>query len=388
MITRHFAFILVIVVIFSSAAFSQGRILVDTHETEKLVREWNFAHNARSVESFNNVYAGQLLFYTKKMSRVNAIAAKEDTFRKSPELSQAINSPLAWKAYSSGVIKCEFEREITENKRTRIIDAYLLLSYDSGRYKIVGESDTQTDRKLRYKLNLGEPISFVQPSDSLQTDSASTTSAGSRFTSSADINAMIAYVTSNEEFPVRRGDAFILIGMLVVGALLIVAADAARNRSSAGNKSRKNRTTENDFERYKAQTDFQKFVTTLFDPLYFQFSRSKNQITDSFPSVLLYSFRNKDREAKFAVQTIFLEDDSQAVFDVLPISMKAALRDFSKRSGLSLYVILGVGGTPEDPVQVYLIPLEAIEPTLQYDAIQPYRKHGMFFYQTDTGRVV
>ena len=44
-------------------AFSQ-HIGLDTDKIETLIKEWDFANNARNHESFRAVYADKLLFYT------------------------------------------------------------------------------------------------------------------------------------------------------------------------------------------------------------------------------------------------------------------------------------------------------------------------------------
>ena len=53
---------------------------IDTEEIEALIREWDFANNTRSQESFHNVYGDTLLFYTQTLPEAKAIALKQKLF--------------------------------------------------------------------------------------------------------------------------------------------------------------------------------------------------------------------------------------------------------------------------------------------------------------------
>src|SRR5437870_7845964 len=85
---------------------------IDSREIEQLINEWNFANNTRSVDGFANVYQKKLLFYTQTVSRSAAIALKQKLFQREPGFEQRIVTTITYTPYTSGVIKCDFTKEV------------------------------------------------------------------------------------------------------------------------------------------------------------------------------------------------------------------------------------------------------------------------------------
>jgi hypothetical protein len=391
---------------------------VDSREIEPLINEWNFANNSRSVDGFANVYHKKLLFYTQTVSRSAAIAFKQNLFKRQPGFEQRIVSPITYTPYTSGVIKCDFTKEVFEDSTRRLYAGYLLVSYENNRYWIVGESDYKTDKTLNYKLDLGQPIQFQKQRDNeqQQPDSFSVADLSNRTEDLGNVkatsdspkkinNADASLVQNNkpdknnkrslssalitsETTAIPKRYVFMLIGLMAIGGIMIFIADTIRSRKLPAQKSlakasmRRDRVAE-----LKDKAAFEQFVISLFDPLYFRYRRAK-------PNVVLagkglerepmadfeFDFRNKEKQARFAVHCIYHRE-------VQPEMLLSA--DTGKRIEFSedqnLYFILGAGGRPDDPKELFLLPAKVVSSQIiSLKELQPYRKHGMFFYNSST----
>src|SRR5215213_1117597 len=88
------------------------QIGIDTDEIEPLVKKWNYAHNARSFETFQEVYDRSVVFYAQKLSKSRCIAQKRKLFQEHRDFKQDIISDIRYTAFTSGVIKCDFQKEV------------------------------------------------------------------------------------------------------------------------------------------------------------------------------------------------------------------------------------------------------------------------------------
>jgi hypothetical protein len=391
--------LLFIIIFFSDQfyGFGQDRLSVSTKEIDRLINEWNFANNQRSFQTFQSIYAPDLLFYTQRVNKEKAIQIKQELFSKSPDFQQKLIGQVRYIPYTSGVTKCVFVKEVPQGKRAKRYNAYLLVSYDQGKFLIVGESDEETDHKLGYTLDLGQQIEFDREVDSVTQDSvvivtASTTSQESRFIRSpvTDMNSALTYVTAKEPMLIRRDYIFILVGLLLAGGMLIVVADTLQGRSSRRKPRKGANGNTNEFELYKLQTDFQKFVVTLFDPLYFRHKRIHPQQQEGEPiaSLVAFDFQNKQAHGKFVVQTVYVPQEKISDIHLLSRNRLSQLYHYQKTHAMDVYVIVGLGGQPDDPREVFLLPANMLHERVTYEGLKPYRKSGMFFYHADGERLV
>jgi hypothetical protein len=385
---------------------------IDVREIESLIKEWNFANNSQSLESFRNVYAQSLVFYTQRWSRERVITFKKKLFSSNPKYAQKITGEIKQTPYTGGVIKCEFQKNVLEKFGWTSYPSYLLLSYEEGRYWIVGESDEVTDKRLKYKPDIGEPMLLESTSSdstaldsngaSSQADSATTPadtadhemqSAGVR-KSLGNLASIYSYVSSQETVTIRRDWIFILIGILLFGGMLIFLA-ASKSQQGVG-KSRKSKGR--DLEKSTVeQSQFEAFVVTLFDPLYFSYSRLKaSENTRSDIAVrevspeLHFHFHHKEKEHAFAVQCLYVSDvdESDVVIKLFPQEQLQQYRNYQDRHGIDVYYVVGIGGTPDDPREMYLLPAAAVErEVVSRDALRNFNKSGMFFYNDSVGRL-
>ena len=405
---------------FPVVAWSQ-RPNIDERAIRLLIDEWNFANNTRSRESFAKVYAAQLLFYTEQVSKSRALTLKQKLFKKNPDFRQRIISDIRYTPYTSGVVKCDFTKEVREYTRWKQYPSYLLVSYDQGLYRVVGESDYATDRTLGYRLSIGQPMN-------LTADEPAIVETGEPDTTVADIfpagdsavmihtddvaeirvdsvvsgrqtevrTSITTLLSSRETVPVRKGHVFILIGVLVIGGLMIFIADSVQMRRRQRRKAlRKSGNGKQATVALRSQTRFETFVLTLFDPLYFRYRRPRKAAviagSDSAHNRvepdLEFKFRHKDYEARFSIHCKYHEQISADKIQLLSREELTKLKYFESDQN-DVYYILGVGGKPDDPRELFIIPVSQIDREyVTREELEVYRKSGMFFYNSSTGKL-
>ena len=406
------------------------RVGVDTDEIESVIDEWNFANNTRNVHSFEKVYADQLSFYTENVSRRRAITLKQQLFRLKPYFRQRITTHITYTPYSKGVVKCDFTKEVFEKTNWKKFPSYLLVSYEDNHYAIVGESDYATDNALKHKPDIGEPITFAGSSDitdSLEGDSSmnitsldadveapeiadnleavdhesakvpsQTVDASSK---SNGLQSMIPDLSSLGMITVPKGYIFILVGMLGLGGLMIFIADSVqsrkRNVKERGTELRRHDEAEHAIRDFKMQSVFESFVITLFDPLYFRYRRPKVEHVyagkvsegESGPD-LEFEFTQNETHVRFAIKCQYYRSAAKNEVQLFSGARQELFRTFEDEREMDLYYVLGFGGTPDDPKELFFLPAKAV--TSEYitkAALRPYSKSGMFYFNRRTGSI-
>jgi hypothetical protein len=405
--------IIALLLLFSSVSLPGlgQHIRIDTEEIESLIREWDFANNTRSIESFSKVYDDTLLFYTQTLTESKAIALKQKLFRSKPHFRQRISTSIKYTPFTSGVTKCDFTKEVLEGSGWKPYPSYLLVSYYSGRYWIVGESDHATDKTLRFTLQLGEPMTFENVSDVSEPvfgDSLFKVSAPddpSLFTSSTkELDTLLRSLDPLTIFPdlsrfgfitVPKGYVFILVGFLAVGGIMIFIADTLRapRKKKTGTVLQRPDEADRAIADFKMQSVFEAFVITLFDPLYFDHRRPKtervlagNASNGKSDPDLEFEFNHKDVRARFSVKCQYYKGAFTREVRLSSPKHLQSLHDFAEGRETPFYYILGFGGAPDDPQELFLVPAKAIKhEVISKAALKPYSKSGMFFYNSNKG---
>ena len=410
LISLKFFVLLFLFAVVYPAGVSQ-RMQVDTKEIEPLIREWNYANNFRSSESFENVYAPALLFYTQDLSRDRAIALKRELFRQKPQFRQRINLPITYTPYSNGVIKCDFTKEVLEGADWKQYPSYLLFSYDGNRYTIVGESDYPTDNTLGYRLDIGEPMEIGSSAgaDPGLNDSTSVLALSENDEKKLSENAFSQQEkargpqqSGQDTIAIPKIYLFVLLGILLITGILIfmrrrprkVAALPDEKQMAPPAKAEADEAY-NVIREFNMQSVFEAFVITLFDPLYFRHRRPKAERVlagkrsegETLPD-LEFEFNYKETQARLAIKCLYYKNGGTNELQLFSSERQEAFRHFEEGSGMPLYYVVGIGGTPDDPKELYLIPARAVEKEFLTRAeLKPFAKSGMFFFSSTAGRL-
>jgi hypothetical protein len=401
---------------------------VSMREIELLIEEWNIVHNGRDVKGLEEVYDSTLLFYTHQVKREDAIRQKQLTFDADRRFRQRIASDIRFTGFTKGIVKCDFIREVREGSRWRPYESYLLVRIDSAGNRIVGESDYLTDKTLGFDLDeaLAQKRLFAQP-DSLQTVVPEAVSGVSWTKMLSDQFTFPDIFSPGRTVTIPVGYVVMLIAFIVAGGLIIFLTNSVRGRKhrvktttnyyDAGNaetltddKTKPNgkhhrngnaRASFNDHLKISTnrerQITFESFVMTLFDPMYFSYKVLKARaaamaivVNDEQEHLLEIQFRNKAGEARtFFVQCLFLNDilveRHVRLFSAERLSLN---RQAAADAQVDLYYVVGMGGEPDHPTELYIIPGDLLKhETVLKDALKPFRKLGMFFYNSSTGKL-
>ena len=401
--SKRFAIFFVVALAANYMSTAQG-IGIDTKAIESVIREWNFANNSRNIESFRNVYGEQLVFYTQDISEAKAIQLKQQLFRLKPNFEQRIISEIVYTPYTSGVIKCDFTKEVFETTRWKKYPSYLLVSYEGNRYQIVGESDNATDRVLKYALDIGEPMKFEDVAEAASGDTSSavvtappTVVDSVKFFLNIDkVSSRFSDISAMGTVTIPKSYIFILIGLLTLGGLMIFAADSAQSkkRITSGATLQRHDEAEKVVQDFKMQSVFEDFVITLFDPLYFRYKRLKAERVyagdasgeEAMPD-LIFEFNQKDIRTRFAIKCQYYKQVAKNEVQLFPADILQGFRRFEERE-MDVYYVLGFGGSPDDPKELFFLPAKAIhDEYVTKGALRPFSKSGMFYYHRSTGRI-
>ena len=141
------------------------------------------------------------------------------------------------------------------------------------------------------------------------------------------------------------------------------------------------------------QSVFEAFVITLFDPLYFQYKRPKQQRVyagnrheaQAAPD-LIFQFRQKETEVRFAMLCRYYKHVAKNEVQIASPDFRKALAQIEQDT--DLYFVLGFGGAPDDPKELYFVPASEVSGDyITRTALQQYSKSGMFYYNRRTGRI-
>ena len=395
---------------------------INTREIEPLIIEWNDAHNSRSTESFIKVYDKKVLYYTEQLTKAKCISLKQKLFREYPDYHQQIASNIKYKPYTAGFIKCDFTKEVIKDSVLWRYPAYILVSYEKGGYKIVGESDDDTDRTLNFYLKLGDQMDIpvtttkepeikkiksgdlARNNDSILALNSEDISSGAGvavektlaeketddLVSTANPAAGPIHITE-EAVTLPLTYVYMFIGALAIGSLILVLIGSRRKRSNKKpvSTSLVRKPYKHDFYDKEESARFEKFVITLFDPLYFGAHSKQKKVeanmaggTDGSPDPE-FEFTHKETGVKFIIESLYIQKLDHTDIQIATSQKLRAYRQLDEDDG-DLFLVLGIEGRPDDPKEIYFIPAKDIEkPFITYPQLQRYRKYGMFFYHKD-----
>jgi hypothetical protein len=131
---------------------SQCHGQIDQTAIDNVVNEWTKIHNDHNPTELGKLYAPTVLFYCKELPNQECVKIKVTALAKWPSYKQTIVSKIEVTPYESGVLKCDFTKEVVVYGSPKDYQSYLLLKNDSGKYLITGEGDRITDNNLHYQF--------------------------------------------------------------------------------------------------------------------------------------------------------------------------------------------------------------------------------------------
>lgn len=335
----------------------------------KLVNRWSEIHNSKNVDKFDDLYAPIVLFYGSYKEKAKCIKEKT-TFLKNT-FHQEIISPLQFKYYSSGIIKCSFTKEVTYKQKVKQYPAYLLFQKNENNYLITGESDSITDQNLNIVLNIGQEVEPQQA------------------------NNTIAYA------------GVILVGFAIIIFYIIrekkhlkaLSAQSTRNYT-ATNQQEKIVTAQNSTLQKTELTEkekgdaFEKFVVERFKSEFYtikewrsdKFHKGHYAISNMHPDIV-YEFKSKMHCVTFAVECKWRSDFYNGCIEWAKDYQFENYKNYERENNICVFIIIGIGGNPDYPASLYIVPLKDIySHILPEHFLKRYYRYGKsnFFLYADT----
>lgn len=401
---------------------------------DALIESWNTVHNHHSVEELDKLYTQVVVFDGQQLTRTQIKRLKRKLFSENRDYRQRVISEPSYKLLGGGLIRCDFIKEVRQQGVLWKYPAYILIARDGSDYRIVGESDNASNLTVTNYLKLRDTQQRAEQNSSAKEDTAianshkDVVSTDSSFDNATEDSVNIASLQQQQtrdtispnQTPLSEkpdsshqrdiaganemfsGDetvtiplqyVYIFIGVLVFGGIVILLT----NSSSRKRKRRAAKLANPDHHDHyskDASMVFEKFVMHLFDPLYFRAFRTRHQTilanapgeNEGYPE-LEFEFSHKENRVRFAIESIYI---SELKHRDIQIASPQQVKAYSQldEDDHDLYLVVGIGGTPDDPKEMYLMPVKDIRsPFITYPELQPYRKYGMFFYSAENQRL-
>lgn len=121
---------------------------IDEERFGLVLKTWNIAHNNQDLTSLNSIYADNVDFYGKRMTKEQCIQSKERLFTKIPTYAQYFFPTVIFQEKYNGDIICYFMKEAGAEDNLKLYPSYIICRNIDGQLKIVFESDIITDQNL------------------------------------------------------------------------------------------------------------------------------------------------------------------------------------------------------------------------------------------------
>jgi hypothetical protein len=406
----------------------QAQEVTDRAALYRLITKWNEAHNNADLSTLQTLYASRVALEGKEQSKKDVIALKEQFFLAHPDYKQQFPTSIRSTPLGNGLVKCTFTKSIVKDGVSWKYPAYLLMKREQQTYHIAGESDDDTDRTLSCYRSFaedsdeitatGSPVNPLQPGPKATREmpeatkeifDSAITSSGRRQDTLASV-AEAAPHTSGEDslnmakLPIHTGSANETItfplryaylaggGVLLIGiiALIGLMLRPGKKKTETTPK-KKQKKQQHDHYNKELSVVFEKFVLSLFDPLYFRAFRPRRgeQGSASAPdhAQLEFEFNHKQVKAEFAIECHYIPRLQHLDIEIATPQKVRAYRQLDEDDH-DLYLVLGIEGRADDPKEIYFIPVREItRPFMTYPELQPYRKYGMFYYNAEAARL-
>lgn len=184
--------------------------------------------------------------------------------------------------------------------------------------------------------------------------------------------------------------------LITIGILLCITGIVLLNKKSTITKPKEENT--NSFETNKAKGDaFESFVVQQFDKKYFTLQEWRGDkyvdgnypVSNHFPD-LEVSYNWKDVKDHFAIECKWRKNYYKEAIEWAKGYQLKNYKEYANKTKLPVYVIIGVGGTPNRPKDLFVIPLKDIlVESIDKASLIPYRKKvgSRFFWDTSENRL-
>lgn len=376
-------FILTVALSLKNPAFAQS-MDVDVTAVTELVKKWNGAHSIDKVNGLSSFYLDTVDYYGSRITLRECISKKRMMLERKRDFQQTIKKDLLLSAYRNGIIRCDVVTTVMQGTSAVDNDTYLLVKMVDGEYLIVGESDLLTDRKIANQPYFGPKVTIKDVPHLNKRKASQSWSFILDLTLLAASLAlgilalMFAFRKWSELQGARRSQALVQHRSAAISSRRTKWSETYHGKLGSDidrgiDLQRKGYA----FEKYVVK-QFDRRVFTLLDWRSDKFHDGIYAKSTRDPD-LVYEFRFRDAVRKFSVECKYRSkayNDSVRLMDEKKFSVYEAYQT----NIAPVYIALGLGGTPENPQKLYLIPLANAKPEMHLLDMARYRKHKRNFY--------
>ena len=156
------------------------------------------------------------------------------------------------------------------------------------------------------------------------------------------------------------------------------------------------------FDENKAKGDaFDKFVVLKFDTGYFKIKEWRSDkrvnrmyaVSNLFPDLEIeFNFRKKNIQETFAVECKYRSGFYQNSINWAQGYQFDNYKKYAASIKVPVFIVIGVGGQPEDPAELFIVPLQEMKnTTVTKDVLSSYKmedKKKHFYWDTDRKMIV
>jgi hypothetical protein len=335
---------------FALASIGQSK---KTRNIESIVKKWASLNNAHDIHQLEKLYAPIVNFYGKSKDISTCLNDKKVFFQRFPDYSILIDN-LSVDFYENGAIRCNFTKTEKWDGDIKTDNAYLVFEKRNGRYFITTEGDERMDTKTGVTTNLG---------DKTQQKSGGLTLASGG-----------------------------LIVLLVATAALLVRRARKRRKqpASASQPFPTNSSTTFDLNAEKG-SEFERYVVELFDKKNFRLInwRSDKKAGAHYPLSnmdpdLEIEYRDSYNKIRFALECKWRQSFFNNRIEWAKDYQLRNYKNYESSKNQTVFIIIGVGGTPNQPKEVFIVPLRSITACILYksdlEQYRRYKKTGFFLH--------
>ncbi len=145
------------------------------------------------------------------------------------------------------------------------------------------------------------------------------------------------------------------------------------------------KTKEDDFDENKAKGDaFESFVVKHFDKNYFTLQEWRGDkyvdgnypVSSHFPDLEVnFTFKNQNINENFAIECKWRKTYYKNSIEWAHNYQIKNYREYTDKLNIPVFVVIGVGGEPNKPNEIFIIPLSKLESnTISKDELKPYKR--------------
>jgi hypothetical protein len=360
-------------------------------EITDIVAKWNSALHISTIDQLNNLYATSVLTNGIHKTKEQCIKEKLALLNQFAGLHQEIITPIEITCYQSGTIRCSFTKRVRYKETVGDYSGYLLLEKSGDHYQITGEGGQESEQSLKAGVKLGEEIPGTSAGDSawmvflFASLSLLVIVMWIRGKSRIATLSFVYAKRNRHATPVAYNEKVITKSVDRKFAVThpISAIDAPQ--AAATDQEKKGRAFE-EFILDRFPKDRFNLVEWRSEEIHDDGRRTTDDGKKKTWPDLQLELKLQSGKYPFAVECKWRNDFWKGIIEWARDAQISSYQEFQTSKEMPVFIALGVGGTPSDPRDLFIIPLSHLyQSILTQDWLKKYKREarGNFFLNLD-----